>query len=184
MFTIKIDKFKGMFFDRQKVMNEVDRARQKALSKIGAFIRKRSRSKIRKAGQLSLSAMSPAAREQYQRRVASAKRHGRPVPKRPLASSKPGDPPKSILGHLRQWILFGYDREQKSVVIGPAKLNGRRSNAPEVLEFGGIARIYAGNGMTRMAPIAPRPYMGPSLKEEIAAGTIPKAFANTVKGPG
>lgn len=60
--------------------------------------------------------------------------------------SRPGEPPSSHNGRLRQGILFGLDPGKRSVVIGPRKLNivffgdqGRplKGLVPQVLEFGG-----------------------------------------------
>jgi len=33
--------------------------------------------------------------------------------------SEPGEPPSSHTGLLRRFIFFGYDRDRRSVVIGP-----------------------------------------------------------------
>lgn len=43
-----IASLKKFFFDRQKVLNAEERMARKALSKVGAFIRRRARSSIRK----------------------------------------------------------------------------------------------------------------------------------------
>ena len=116
-------------------------------------------------------------------------------------SSRPGQPPHSHTGLLRRLILFGYDETTDSVVIGP--LGFRRSNAPNVLEFGGVVktkrsllvraeargrdkrgrftrgkfkRIEAGKRLI----YAPRPYMGPALEKE--RPKLPKLWANSVRG--
>jgi hypothetical protein len=71
--------------------------------------------------------------------------------------SRPGRPPHTHTGNLKL-IFFSYDRADRSVVIGPIKLDGSRSDAPRVLEHGG--RTIAGR---RAGPyISPRPYMGPA----------------------
>lgn len=48
MIGIKLEQAKGLFFDVKKVMDRADRAELKALSKFGAFVRRRARSSIRK----------------------------------------------------------------------------------------------------------------------------------------
>lgn len=45
--TPKFKAFKGMFFDRAKVINAVDQATRKVLSKFGAFVRTAAKSSIR-----------------------------------------------------------------------------------------------------------------------------------------
>jgi len=173
--TVRAD-IKRFFFDRERVLKAVPRARRRALSKAGAFIRTRARTSIRK-------------------------RRG---------TSPPGSPPYSHVGTLRKGILFGYDPARESVVIGPVKTNQVffdkhlapvRGTAPEVLEFGGdiwILEVFkAGRWQRadlrsrrrnagleqryRKASIAPRPFMGPALEAELAAGTIPKHWANSVR---
>src|SRR5262245_52774098 len=63
-------------------------------------------------------------------------------------SSKPGAPPHSHTGLLKRFLFFSYDSAQRSVVVGPAKLN-RGSGAPKVLEHGGRATIQSWNPKTK-----------------------------------
>lgn len=60
--------------------------------------------------------------------------------------SKPGQPPKSRTGILKEFIFFAFDPAARSVVVGPAKTNqvffngaGKpvKGTVPAVLEFGG-----------------------------------------------
>lgn len=50
MIGFTISDSKGLFFDRQAVLKPADRARRKALSKFGAYVRNTSRRSIRKVG--------------------------------------------------------------------------------------------------------------------------------------
>ncbi len=86
--------------------------------------------------------------------------------------SAPGKPPYSHTGLLRNFIFFAYDAHTQSVVIGPAKLNNR-SNAPEVLEHGGIANIPH-----KRLYIEPRPYMEPAF--EIELHQMPPLWHNSI----
>ena len=45
------------------------------------------------------------------------------------STSDPGEPPSSHTGLLKKFILFGYDREHRSVVIGPMRLNQKIGDA-------------------------------------------------------
>ncbi|GIW81494.1 MAG: hypothetical protein KatS3mg105_3301 [Gemmatales bacterium] len=47
-FGFRVDSAKSLFFDRKKVIDAVDRATRRNLSKFGAFVRRRARSSIRK----------------------------------------------------------------------------------------------------------------------------------------
>jgi len=52
--------------------------------------------------------------------------------------SKPGHPPSSHTGLLKNFIYFAYDLYSSSVVIGPEILRGPgKGEAPSILEYGG-----------------------------------------------
>lgn len=55
------------------------------------------------------------------------------------AASKPGQPPRSRTGLLREHIYYSYNKSVKSVVTGPA-LFARSSWAQKTLEYGGTLR--------------------------------------------
>ncbi len=96
-------------------------------------------------------------------------------------SSKPGNPPHSHVGLLRKFILFGYDRQSDSVVVGPVGF--RDSTAPRVLERGGtttVTRRRRGKRTERRVHIAARPYMNPALEKE--RPKLPELWRNSVKG--
>jgi len=66
--------------------------------------------------------------------------------------SAPGEPPSSHTGLLKRFIFFGYDRQRRSVVMGPQRLNlpGRQAgqkigDAPEALEQGGFSTVIEGS---------------------------------------
>ncbi|MEX1016018.1 MAG: hypothetical protein WDZ31_04660, partial [Phycisphaeraceae bacterium] len=78
--------------------------------------------------------------------------------------SRPGQPPSSHVGLLRDRIFFGYDRERQSVVIGPAPINQRSpygtTTVPELLEEGGRVRRREPGGRTKTLNYRARPFMG------------------------
>lgn len=61
MFGVKLNEAKTMFFDRPKVMRSMDDATQKALSRFGAFVWRRSRSSIRKRKKTSEPGQPPSS---------------------------------------------------------------------------------------------------------------------------
>ena len=91
--------------------------------------------------------------------------------------SAPGSPPSSHTGLLKKFIFFGYDPRNRSVVIGPARLNQRgRGAAPSLLEYGGMT---AAKGKRKRARYRPRPYMGPAfIKERIK---MPALWRDSIK---
>lgn len=171
---------KYLFFDREEIQRQVDRGKLKALSKIGAYVRKRARTDVLR-----------------RRKAVSAP--GEPP------SVHSNDSTTSLKN-----ILFGLGDDKESVLIGPVKLTGSRRignsavhslfNVPEKLEHGGQAQILqavdsdSGKLLTyiprrlrgrvrfrsRSVNIAARPFMSVALEREKAAGTILKAFANMV----
>jgi len=116
-----------------------------------------------------------------ERRVLS--RFGAYIRKRKKVSA-PGQPPSSHTGLLKRFILFAYEPERRSVVIGPVRLNAKIGDAPPALEYGGQVRVASrsrsrlsrAKRRTRRQPsaatrgrtvtIRPRPFMGPAFERE------------------
>lgn len=61
MIGFKIDQAKGMFFDAPKVVNAVDAATRKVLSRFGAFVRTAAKSSIRKRKKASAEGSPPSS---------------------------------------------------------------------------------------------------------------------------
>jgi len=95
-------------------------------------------------------------------------------------SAPPGAPPHSHEGSLRRLILFGYDRANDSVVVGPVGF--KKSTAPSVLEYGGdtvVLRRRNGKLTSQKVKIAPRPYMAPALEKK--RPKLPLLWRNSVR---
>jgi hypothetical protein len=83
------------------------------------------------------------------------------------AISTPGSPPSSHVGLLRRFIFFSFDPETKSVVIGPARINGTVDpRSLEALEKGGVSTIEERGKGRRDVRIRARPFMGPAFEAE------------------
>ncbi len=154
-----------MFFDRPAVINAVDRASRKVLSKFGAFVMTTARRLIKKA---------PRTQQEAEYTKSGRKRK---TPKQMVSS--PGQPPLSHTGLLKDFILFGYDPYEQSVVIGPAKLNAKQGSIPEVLEKGGVSTIDFGRRRGERVNIEARPFMAPALAEN--EPKLPGMWADSVK---
>ena len=128
---------------------------------------------------------------------AFTRRTARSSIRRRKAVSKPGSPPTSRTGILKNSILFGLASGGKSVVIGPSAnfFKGSRNAGASALEHGGrietpkYKRVTTGgrwvtiNGKRRtiggkvtrkkvgftVANYRARPYMGPALPKAMAA---------------
>ena len=76
-------------------------------------------------------------------------------------TSAPGMPPKSHIGLLKKGILYGYDKERNSVVVGPVLINKPSSpDALEMLEYGGDTTRNK-----KPARYRARPFMGPAMEK-------------------
>ncbi len=78
------------------------------------------------------------------------------------AVAKPGDPPLGHTGQFKKSILFGYDRVNHSVLIGPTLNKQTTPTMPQLGEFGGTAFR---NG--KRYKYAAHPVMGPALDKNI-----------------
>jgi hypothetical protein len=150
-FDIKVKEFKGGFFDRGWVRSTLGELGKRALSLFGARVRQRAQLRIRERDR----------------------------------ASQPGEGPTNQTGLLREFIFFAFSPQagggMGGVVIGPAKLGGRKEGpdgpTPKVLEFGGAATVaqyrrrrsrrgepgereYVGDAIVM---IEARPYMQPAF---------------------
>lgn len=178
MISLTVKQAKAGFFDRAAVGNAVDAATKKVLSKAGAFVRLDAKSSIKQARQKALGELTEDERKIYERRIKEWKKDkGKKKPKRPVASSRPGEPPRSVVGTLKKFLFFAYDAQKKSVVIGPAKVNAK-GDAPAPLEFGGASTISTAKGR-RTATIKKRPYMAPALAKN--ESKIQEMYRDSIK---
>jgi len=115
------------------------------------------------------SAVDRTARRVLSRFGAFVRRAAKSSIRKRKRASAPGEPPSSHTGLLKQFIFFGYDRDRRSVVIGPQRLNQKIGDAPAALEHGGMSTVIEGlrgRRRKRKVKIAARPYMGPAFEQE------------------
>lgn len=120
----------------------------------------------------TLQAFSKAGAFIRQRARTSMKRRKQPA--------KAGSPPSAHEGSLKEKIYFAYDPSAASVVIGPVKY--KDGIVPKLLEFGGDESRNTRRGDKINLHYAGNPFMKPALDAELAAGTLPKQWAGSVKG--
>ena len=152
---------KAFFFDRPRVIRAVDRARRRALSRAGAFIRTRARTLIRKRKTTSAPGKPPHSHVGDLRRLIffgydSASDSVVVGPMR----FKTGDAPHTL--EFGGYLITNY-----------ARMQGRDSR-------GRFTRARVVHGDARRVFIAPRPYMGPALQAE--RPHIPRMWRNSVRG--
>lgn len=140
--------------------------------------------------ELILGAVDKATRRVLSKFGAFVRQRARTSIRKKKGISPPAGPPYSHVGLLRRFLFFAYDRDRKSVVIGPALLPGRSgTTAPELLEYGGSVpgkgRVafftnetgrdargkFVSGGKTRVElngrlRYRPRPFMGPAFEAE------------------
>lgn len=160
MLRYRVNQAKSYFFDRP-IVERLNRTAVRGLSRFGAYVRRDARKSLRKARQKTLAELTDDERRRFRIRQQIAKRQGGPRPKRPLAPSKPGEPPRMIQGDIKKFLFFAYEPQERSVVIGPARTSGG-TGAPETLEQGGHVTLK--NGRVR---IEPRPSMKPAFDKNL-----------------
>ena len=174
---------KRFFLDRDAGVEAMDRKNRRVLARVGGLTRQISRRSIRKARKATIAEFDPELKKLL--------RQGRDAKGRftlgadsiapfPLAPSKPGKPPKSRTGILRDLIFFAVDPSFQSVIIGPL-VGKSRGAVPETLEEGGTVtagtwvRIYEkGKRKIRLSlkhkrnvRLKARPYMAPAYDEAL-----------------
>jgi len=127
-------------------------------------------------------AVDRATRRVFSRFGAFVRRGARSSIRKRKRISAPGEPPSSHTGLLRRFIFFGYDRQRRSVVIGPQRLNQKIGDAPQALEHGGTSTIVEGlrgHRRKRRVRMKARPYMGPAFEKE--QPKLPAMWAGSVR---
>ena len=113
-----------------------------------------------------INATTVAERQVLSRFGAYVRQRARTSIKARKAASRPGSPPSSHVGLLKQFILFAYDSTRASVVIGPMRLNAKAGDAPRLLEYGGSA-LRPKFGKLVRCQYQPRPFMHPAFDREL-----------------
>lgn len=163
MFDLKLKTAKGSFFDREPIRKAVDAATLRILSRFGAYVRQRAKTSVRVREGTSSPGLPPFGHKSGVRKKTSRSGEARVRP----------------ISLLREYILFSYDRERKSVIIGPAKLSGTVGpRALEALEYGG-ASVSLSNGKTRSVSVRARPFMRPAFSEELQR--LPEDWRDAVR---
>lgn len=137
--------------------------------------------------QIVIDAVGRAGAKNLSKAGSFIRRSARSSLRRRKKVAPPGEPPsvhsQDRVATLKN-IWFVFDPGQRSVVIGPLKLNGsklqgsNRATVPSLHELGGAA-VVSSRKRKRRAKYAPRPFMGPAMERE-----LPKfagLWANSVK---
>ncbi len=130
---------------------------------------------------LVIRAVDKAKRKTLSRAGAFIRQSARTSIRPRRGTSRPGRPPYSHEGSLRKLILFGYDPQTESVVVGAVGF--RKSIAPHVLEFGGFTaqpKWWRRKRKRARIRIKARPYMGPALERE--RDKLPWLWESSVRG--
>jgi hypothetical protein len=152
-------KVKSLFFDQSVVAKLIDKKTKKALSKVGAYIRRRAQTSIRYKDKPSRPGQPP---------------HGHRSERFTRTNRKTGK--RRSVSPLRELIFFAYNPDTKSVVVGPVVFAGARKSdylVPSVIEKGGLVSLFS-RGKKRRARYRPRPFMRPALLAELP--NIPNEF--------
>jgi hypothetical protein len=144
-------RIKDLFFDRQIVIDAVDAATLRVLSKFGAFVMTRARQSIRTRKGASAPGSPPSSHIGTLKAGAFGIHFGFDLAARSVVIG-----PEPFPG----------------AKYGPA-------DAPPLLEYGGTAQRLHTSGKTFMALYRPRPFMGPAFEQE--QQKMPDLWAGSVK---
>lgn len=145
-----VQAFKNTFFDRAAVADQVPPAVRRALSKFGAFVRRRAQKSLVYGTGKSAPGLPPTVH-----RSASFTRRKRANGGVKLKPSSP----------LRELLFFAFDPVRQSVAIGPA-IGSAPTGGPERTEHGGSGTVL--HHRRRVAANWPaRPFMRPAFSAEL-----------------
>lgn len=165
MSQLTVVRFKQLFFTTKAVTSALDKASKQALSRFGAFVRRRDKSsmKYKKGGARPGSPPHVHARGGFTR-----------------TKKVKGVPTKVAASPLRELTFFGYDPYTKSVVVGPAVFKSRvgAGKVPKVVEEGGMGP-YLSHGKILQKMNKPRPHLGPAFHKELSL--LPAEFKDRIK---
>lgn len=149
MFDLRI---KRLFFDRAKVVDALDKASRRALSKAGAFIRQRAKTSIRPRKRSSLPGQPPHSHTGLLRQLI-------------LFGYDPG---------TRSVVVGPAKINRSTGAPHVLEFGGRTVIETYRHRRGRVQKVR------RQVTIEARPYMGPALEEE--RPSLPKHWANSVRG--
>ena len=154
-------RMKAGFFDRKRIVDSMDKATLRALKEFGRLVRKRAQKSLQVAEGVS----RPGDPPHIHKSLGITK-----------TSKSTGRVRTQSVSPLREFLFFAYDKDTKSVVIGPAKLNKPGSLA--ALEKGGQSLILR-RGKEELVNIAARPFMKPAFDAELPRA--PRLWQNAMK---
>ena len=125
-----------------------------------------------------VSALDKATRKALSKFGAFVRTSARSSIRRRKGISKPGNPPNSHQGDLKK-ILFAYDAQRQSVVVGPLRFSGKRGFATKALEHGGtmvVERKRKSRVIQKTVQVAARPFMAPAFQKNLPQ--LPELWRN------
>ena len=128
-----------------------------------------------------VSALDKASRKALSKFGAFVRTTARGSIRRRKGISKPGSPPSAHQGDIKK-ILFAYDADRQSVIIGPIKFNQKKGFATKTLEYGGnvvVERKSKGKITKRTVKVEARPFMAPAFQKNLPQ--LPELWRNQLK---
>ena len=156
------------FFDSGLVDKSLDKPVRDVMSRFGAHTRRDARQSLRRARRIRQNELSPERLAEYKFRVKIHKANGWKRPQLPYVPSAPGEPPRTRGKSFLKRIFFSYDKDSRSVIVGPSGAVGKsRGKTTNVLEHGGTD--------TFTFTIRPKRRLPPVRKGRKALPVVPKA---------
>lgn len=163
-FSFDFKALQGGFFDAKKILDDVEKAEAKAMSKFGAFTRQRMKTSIKYRDKVAAAGQPPSAHRS--RGFSKAK-----------VNKKTGVVSRQQQSPLRELIFFALDPATKSVVIGPVAFG---QNVAGIVERGGTGMVTdPRTGLRKSAHFSPHPFAEPAGRAE--AAKFPELLRNMVR---
>lgn len=97
-------------------------------------------------------------------------------------AARPGEGPTVRKGQLRQFLLYAYEPNRGTAVVGPRRLAGATGDTPEALEHGKVTTRWVGRGKNRRQErvrYEARPSTMPALQQ--GKGDLPKFWQSAIR---
>ncbi|MCC9655283.1 hypothetical protein [Rhodopirellula halodulae] len=137
---------------QQKILTALDRAEIRALTRFGAFARRRMRSKLRRRKKSAKNGQAPSVHSKH--KYATLKNI------------------QFYVDAKKKTTIIGAVKLRSSKVKGTTPL-------PELLEFGKTG-VVSQNGVDKSVDYRAFPFAGPTLDEELAQGTLHESLSEAI----
>lgn len=176
--SFTVNEFKGLFFDSKAVTSRLDRGNRKALSKFGAFTRRRAKSSIRtRKNAVSKPGNPPYSKTGKLKKLTffAYDPQAQSVVIGPARIPSPQQP------NVPETLEYGGTQRLRLLRIVEGQIDGeKRDTRGRFLKKGSVKYRMSKSGKPVRVQYKARPWMGPAFEAEKAA-SLPDLWKDSVK---